>query len=48
MGTTGHADQELHLTRLVFEAVMLAASRPEIISNVHIDAGRAFLTRVKS
>ena len=29
-GTTGYADQESPLTRLVFEAVMLAASRPEI------------------
>jgi len=44
-GTTGYADQESPLTRLVFEAVMLAASRPEIISSVHVDAGRAFLTR---
>ena len=44
-GTTGFADQENPLTKLIFEAVMLSASRPDIISNVLIDAGRAFITR---
>ena len=44
-GTTGYADQKIPLTSLVFEAVMLAASRPDIISDVYIDASRAFLTR---
>jgi SAM-dependent methyltransferase len=44
-GTTGYADQKSPLTKLIFEAVMLAASRPDIISNVYIDASRAFLTR---
>jgi SAM-dependent methyltransferase len=44
-GISRYADQKSPLTRLVFEAVMLAASRPDIISNVYIDASQAFLTR---
>ena len=40
-----YADQQNPLTKLVFEAVMLCASRPGIISDVYIDASRAFLTR---
>jgi predicted O-methyltransferase YrrM len=40
-----YADQMYPLTRLVFEAIMLAASRPDIISQVYVDPSRAFLTR---
>jgi ectoine hydroxylase-related dioxygenase (phytanoyl-CoA dioxygenase family)/predicted O-methyltransferase YrrM len=40
-----YADQENPLTKLVFEAVMLCASRPGIIRDVYIDASRAFLLR---
>lgn len=40
-----YADQEHPLTKLVFEAVMLAASRRQIISNIYIDSSRAFLVR---
>ena len=40
-----YADQNIPLTKLIFEVVMLAASRPEIIQNVFIDSSRAFLTR---
>ena len=43
--STGYADQKSPLTKLIFEAVMLAASYPGIISHVFIDSGRAFLTR---
>jgi phytanoyl-CoA hydroxylase len=42
-----YADQQRPLSKLVFEAVMLAASHPEIISEVYIDSSRAFLTRGK-
>jgi hypothetical protein len=37
--------QKSPMTRLVFEAVMLAGSRPGIISDVYIDSSRVFLTR---
>lgn len=40
-----YADEEHPLTKLIFEAVMLAASRPEIISDIWIDNSRVFLTR---
>lgn len=44
-GAASYADEKRPLTKLIFEAAMLAASRPGIISNVFIDSGRAFLTR---
>jgi hypothetical protein len=43
--TGQYADEQNPLTKLVLEAVMLCASRPGIISDVYIEASRAFLTR---
>jgi predicted O-methyltransferase YrrM len=40
-----YADQEHPLTKLVFEAVMLTASRPGIIKDIYIDSARAFFVR---
>jgi hypothetical protein len=40
-----YADQVHPLTKLVFEAVMVAASRPDVISDVYMDGSRAFLKR---
>jgi hypothetical protein len=40
-----YADQVHPLTKLVFEAVMVAASRPDVISDVWTDGSRAFLRR---
>jgi predicted O-methyltransferase YrrM len=42
---TDYSDQESPLTKLIFEAVMLAASRPGIIRDIVIDSSRAFLIR---
>lgn len=40
-----YADQVHPLTKLVFEAVMVTASRPDVISDVYVDGSRAFLRR---
>jgi hypothetical protein len=42
-----YSDQRYPLTKLIFEAVMLAASRPGIVRDIYIDDSRAFLTRGK-
>jgi predicted O-methyltransferase YrrM len=40
-----YADQRHPLTKLVFEAVMLCASHPGIVTEMFVDPSRAFLTR---
>jgi predicted O-methyltransferase YrrM len=44
-GSIRFEDQKSPMTKLIFEAVMLAASRPDIISGIVIDGSRAILTR---
>ena len=41
------ATEEMPLTKLILEVVMLAATNPYIIRNVFIDSSRAFITRAR-